>query len=339
MNKPIATAWHSAFCEHILERYRLGSLPHAVLVYGVKGIAKKQAVDAVAQSLLCQNIIDGQACGVCHACQLYITGNHPNVTRLSPEKNEEKNTQSPIKIDQIRELSNKLIMTSQYQGPNIAVINQADMMNHFAANSLLKTLEEPTANTIIFLITDKPSQLLATIRSRCQSYLLNKPSSDAALSWLKQQTKATDKEYSQALDIASGAPLVALDVLENDVIKHRLALIESLLAMLNNQCTIAQTTEQSLKLDFQQCAYFIQNFLADIIRLHHSDDKENILNLDLVKHIKQLSIKVSVKHAYLLLDDVNNMLKTYNASINVQLMLESFFASWHNMTIAGTKTV
>ncbi len=339
ISRAIPMSWHQAFYQHISERYRLGSLPHAVLVYGEEGIGKAQAVNNVAQSLLCQRVVGAEACGECQPCQLYQGFNHPNFTRLAPEKNDEKKTQSPIKIDQIRDLSSKLVMTSQYEGPNIAVIEQADMMNHFAANSLLKTLEEPTSNTIIFLITSQLSKLLPTIRSRCQSYSLKKASADEAIEWLKeQQLDASDKEYLQALQIAGGAPLTALAILENDVIAQRLSLIESILSLLNNQSTIAQVVELTLKMDFLQSLSFVQNFLADVIRLHQTADKMSIVNVDLAKFIKQLSAKVTPRDAYLLLDELNTMLKNYNASINTQLMLESFFASWHNMLTNNTKT-
>ncbi len=335
--------WYSELHEHVLQRYRLGNLPHALLIQGEEGIAKTEAITQLSKGLLCQNLRDNEACGECASCELFEAGSHPNLSRLTTEKNVEKKTESPIKIDQIRELSTKLVMTSHFSGPNIAIVEQAEKMNHFAANALLKTLEEPTDNTVIFLICSQPSQLLPTIRSRCQAYTLTQPTTEQSMSWLAAQCEELEvpgkleDTMKQALLIANGAPLRALGFIEDNFIDQRSSLLELLSAFLANKCTVSQLVTEAKEIDFQSLINLLQSVLQDSSRWQHIEDKETLSNKDTLKFIKQISNTHSQALLYFLQDELCTLLKTHNASINTQLMLESFFSTWHNELVNQIK--
>ena len=333
----IPSSWHEALQQHIIERYRLGNLPHAMLIHGHQGIGKLQAVLRVSQALLCQKPQGVMPCGQCQACQLFMQRTHPNFIHLAPEVNVEKKTQSPIKIDQIRDLSEKLVMTSQYSGPNIALIDQAHSMNLFAANALLKTLEEPTSNTLLLLVTHQPSQLLATIRSRCQAYLLSKPDENEALTWLQSQDDVDEKQALQSLAMADGAPLRALQFIQDKTNDSYNQFVQVLADLFQSQATIKQAAEQGMSMDFSLCVQCLQNILLDMLKLQQVNDNNTIKNKGMSKIIRQLSQTLALQQVYTLQDQLNSMLRTHNASINAQLMLESFLATWHNMFINHTK--
>jgi DNA polymerase-3 subunit delta' len=103
----------------------------------------------------------------------------PDLHRLRPE--EEKRT---ISVDQVRELTAALALTPHQAQAKVVVIEAADAMTVEAANALLKFLEEPTRDTYLLLLAERPGRLPATIRSRCQRLALRGPSLSAARDWL-----------------------------------------------------------------------------------------------------------------------------------------------------------
>ena len=119
-------------------------------------------------ALCTQRGADGRACGACRGCQLRAAGSHPDLVRVTLGLRDDGKLRTEIIIDQIRALSQRLSMSSQFGGAQLALVDPADRMNASAANALLKTLEEPASATVIVLVADDPARLPATIRSRCQ---------------------------------------------------------------------------------------------------------------------------------------------------------------------------
>lgn len=158
--------WQQALFNQIKKRYQQHRLPHALLFAGEKGVGKKNFSDQLVHYLLCSERGD-QACGHCHACELFMAGHHPDFLCLSPEDNK------MIKVDEVRALSKFVNTSSQYQQAKIVLIQHADRMNTAASNALLKTLEEPANNVYLMLLVERPSFLPATIRSRCQIYRID----------------------------------------------------------------------------------------------------------------------------------------------------------------------
>jgi DNA polymerase-3 subunit delta' len=104
---------------------------------------------------------------------------HPDLYRLRPE--EEKRT---IQVEQVRDLIAALALTPHLAGSKVVIIEQAEAMTTGAANALLKSLEEPTPNTYLFLLAERPGWLPATIRSRCQQLAIRPPTPEVAATWL-----------------------------------------------------------------------------------------------------------------------------------------------------------
>ena len=145
--------------EQLMRSAQAGRIVHALLFCGPHGTGKKSMARLFARASLCQG--EGEKpCGICPACKKCLNDSHPDVHFVAPEKN-------TIKVDQIRELIEKLNLTSYEGGKKIAIIDRADSMNESAQNALLKTLENPTGDTLFFLLTDAPGALLPTIVSRC----------------------------------------------------------------------------------------------------------------------------------------------------------------------------
>jgi len=151
---------HRKILELLTRVVQTKRLAHAYVFSGPEGIGKRLTAVALAKNLLCSSG-GGRNCGTCSACIQVDRGSHPDFMMVEPEK-------GVITIDSIRNLKRELSRKSFSGGYKVCLIDDADKMNLQAENALLKTLEEPTPDTVIILITGKPYHLLPTVLSRCQ---------------------------------------------------------------------------------------------------------------------------------------------------------------------------
>ena len=235
MSATVMLPWQTAQWNSLAQRAERGSLPHALLLAGAEGLGKRAFAEAFVRARLCANPNNGHACGNCKACALLQAGTHPDRMLVTFELNSEGKPRKEIVVEQIRLLSARLAMASQLGGWQIAVIDPADAMNPAAANALLKTLEEPTASSLIVLIADQPWRLPATIRSRCQRIDFSAPAREEAEAWLRAQG-VHDPQY--ALDAAGGNPGRALAFAQGGELQRRDSVAKDLLALARGRATI-----------------------------------------------------------------------------------------------------
>jgi len=200
-------------------------LPHALLIHGPAGTGKRALAEHFAQFLLCEEVAEKRRpCGRCSACRWFTSGNHPDLRWLEPEAiakppavdegdQEGRSARSAkpsleIKVEQVRGLAEFLNIGSHRGRHRIALIHPAEDMNLHAANSLLKSLEEPPSGAVFVLVSHRPARLLPTIRSRCVAVPVGLPSPEGAETWLRENG-VTDA--GRWLAFAGGAPLRALE--------------------------------------------------------------------------------------------------------------------------------
>ena len=146
------------------------NVAHAYLFHGQESIGKKQIAIELAKSLNCASPIKGNACDECASCRKIENRTHPDFFFVEPVKNTPTAREAVIKIEAIRELQRKLAF-HPYEGKvKVAIIDDADPMNLQAANSFLKTLEEPPSHVKFIFATTDPYKIPPTIISRCQRY-------------------------------------------------------------------------------------------------------------------------------------------------------------------------
>lgn len=183
-----------------------GSLGHAYLVGVHSGYGGDQLAIEMAQIALCSTPTEQGACHVCKACQLIQAKTHPDFYQVVADGHQ-------IKVDQIRELCQKLTSTSQQGGRRVAVISQCEKLNQASANALLKTLEEPGKETLLILQSDTPARLMATIKSRCQLIHFQKPSIKDIATWLVTD-EAPSHDITWCLPVMGG-PIELASALES----------------------------------------------------------------------------------------------------------------------------
>ncbi|MGL4767831.1 MAG: DNA polymerase III subunit delta' [Formosimonas sp.] len=185
--------WHTA----LFDTWRqLAQHAHAYLVVAPQDTGGEQLLHSMAASVLCETPAAPQACGTCASCQLIRAHSHPDFRVVRPSiwdvqhEIEELRPEKPskeISIAQIRELANMVNQTSHRGGQRVIVLYPAHKLNANAANALLKTLEEPPANTLFLLLAHDVRQILPTIVSRCQRLTAPAPTLEAASAYLTQQ--------------------------------------------------------------------------------------------------------------------------------------------------------
>jgi len=203
---------------------RVERLPHALLIHGPVGVGKRALAEHFAQFLLCEGPSGARPCSRCDGCRWFVAGNHPDVRWLEPEaitkaaatdaEEEDRGTTRPakpsleIKVEQVRALAEFLNVGSHRGRHRIALVHPAEDMNLHAANSLLKSLEEPPPGAVFVLVSHRPARLLPTIRSRCVALPVGLPEREAAEAWLRASDVA---DAGRWLAFSGGAPLRALE--------------------------------------------------------------------------------------------------------------------------------
>ena len=253
------------------------SWPHALLLHGRAGIGKLQFAQHLAQSLLCESPTEShEPCGHCVACLWFSQGNHPDYRAVLPEAlagelsgdekpdaEEGKKTKVPskeIKIDQTLALMSFLSVSSHRGGARVVLLYPAEAINTFAANALLKTLEEPPAGVTFILVSARIDRLLPTVISRCRQWPMTLPATAVAVQWLAQQGV---EQPAALLAEAGGAPLTALALASDE----NRALRDFALAQLaaGPACDAFACAESLQKLPVPMVLGWLQRWLYDLL--------------------------------------------------------------------------
>ena len=214
---------------HILHRaIETQHIAHAYLFTGPEGVGKKKTALALAQYLNCTNKPPGsvQSCGICSSCIQAESGSQPDIIVLEPDGNS-------IKIEQIRTLLSKVSLRNYDSAYKVIIINDAHLMTDQAANCLLKTLEEPTDNTVFLLITAQIQNLPITILSRCQQIQFHTLSPALIQELLQQQYPAQQSRIGLTAALAGGSMHTAEELLANEELSQTRQDFYQLLAKLD----------------------------------------------------------------------------------------------------------
>ncbi|MCE2396804.1 DNA polymerase III subunit delta', partial [Candidatus Poribacteria bacterium] len=151
---------HRQTLEQLYHAIASNRVAGAYLFVGIANVGKETIALHFAKTINCLTS-DAGACGTCLACRKADDGNHPDLQIIRPSG-------AWIKIDQIRDLQKRIIYRPLEGARKVYILTEAERMNLEAANCLLKTLEEPPADSVLILLTTNLDALLPTIRSRCQ---------------------------------------------------------------------------------------------------------------------------------------------------------------------------
>ena len=313
--------WQTAQWDQLLRQRSMNKLAHGLLLSGVEGLGKLDFALRLAAAVLCQQPTeDGQACGHCASCQLVAAGNHPDFYLLQAEERGKA-----IKVDEIRQLSAQLNLTSQYAGYKVAVLADAHNMNINAANSLLKTLEEPASDALLILVSSNPQKLPVTVRSRCQTINFSIPETSQALQWLVNE--GIDQP-EKCLALAHGAPLLARDLQQQALLSEHQQLISSLLEVAQHKSVIDKA-ELLNKLTQSNLLSWFYDWIQDLIKLHQCGESAKLVHESYKTDLLRLVAKSTLSGLYEMLDQLIKNRQLQSIPLNTQLLWEDLLLSWY----------
>ena len=196
--------WLRGLQQALEESISRDRLAHAVLIQVSPGRGGEWLARWLAARLYCGSATRPLPCGECLNCRRVASGEQPDLTLVQPIEESKE-----IRIDQVRELTTQLALTSHAGGRKDVIITPADKLNRAAANALLKTLEEPTRGSLLLLVTGEPSRLPATVQSRCMRLIAPRPARAELVEWLRAQRPGST-DWNAVLEVLGDEPLVAL---------------------------------------------------------------------------------------------------------------------------------
>jgi DNA polymerase-3 subunit delta' len=225
-----------------------------------------------------------------------------------------------IGIEQIRTLVSELALTSYAGRGKVAVIDPANAMTASAANSLLKTLEEPPGNALLILIADRTGRLPATIFSRCQRFRIDLPAAEEAIRWLDQVRPG--QRWGRLLREAGNAPLAALAAAERQ--EDAAGLERDFVALANHQAAPLEVAGRwaghEPEFVLQWLARRVQDCIRGIFGGLSASDAAG-LGQSVLQHIDRQNL-------FCYLDTINGLKGQPAGSFNLLLTLESLLIDW-----------
>ncbi len=296
------------------------SYPQALLFEGERGVGKRLAAEIFAQMVLCDApLIDaGAPCGHCLPCQKIQNRNHPDFMPIAPEGN-------AIKIDQVREMQQRIIYKPASGLKKIIFIDPAEKMNPAAANGLLKTLEEPPPYALLILISAEGGSLLPTMRSRCQIVPFHPLSFSQVRKVIMQEKGYTEMDAHLVAATAFGR-LGMARTLEIEAARQmdeqRYVLIEcaDFFETAANFSQDRETLEDALQ--------YLMHWFRDVLLVKSLNEEKNVSDINLYfpwRHtaIKAWAEQMTSSEIHDLWEDMQRVLAAQNRNVNRPLSLET----------------
>lgn len=313
--------WQQDQWQRIQHARAESGLSHAYLLEGIDGLGKRDFALALAGALLCREAREGGgACGHCRDCQQLRAGSHPDLMRVAPAHGKRS-----IVVDQVRELNETLGMRSHHGGYRIAILEPAERLTESAANSLLKTLEEPGPATLLLLVTAHPAALPATVRSRCQRLTFAVPPRSAAESWLTEQGRG---DAAPLLGLAGGAPLMALELDEQAFLPLRQSLVHQLQELVAHRLDPVRVAGDWAEHDTEAIVRWLTVWCMDLLRLRVTGSSARLAQPDLEAELGRLAPPLDLRGLFSYVDLVQRTAPALQGGINRRQLLELLLIPW-----------
>jgi len=325
--------------------------PSALLFAGGEGTGKRTAAHAFAQTLFCrafhrgggveknpheipvQTVID--PCGECLSCRKMMDKNHPDFSIVEPDG-------STIKVDQIRAMEEKIIFKPMESPKKVILIDPADKMNVSAANSLLKTLEEPPLHAMIILIASRPASLPETVLSRCQKVYFY-PLSQTRLQSILMEEKGWTAEEALMVATLSGGRLGEALSMETSTAK---AMEAERHALLSEETLIHHETLFEVAAQFsrdkeilEKTLSYLMEWFRDVLVFHSlqspgEDSASRFVHAWRYKDLRQWAGRMGPEATWTFLEDVHKIQMAQNRNLNRTLSLETLLLCLRERVIA-----
>lgn len=282
-------------------------MPHALLLEGPAGLGKRQFAWRIAGLAL--------DIGSDPTVDEYNVPQHADLHFLTLEDDKKQ-----IGVDAVRNLCRALEMTSHSGGYKVAVIDPADAMTRQAANSLLKTLEEPTPDTLLVLVRARLDTLPVTIASRCQRIRFPIPDADIAQKWLGD--RIPDVNPARLLALAGGSPMRAIKLHGRGMDDLDRRFHRDILEIASGAADPVSVAEQWAKQDLADCLDWLNVFVCRVIARKTAGGVAGAADL------QNLIDTLGLERLYWYLDDLQAARRRSRFALGSQSVLEGLLIPW-----------
>ncbi|EGL35240.1 DNA polymerase III, subunit gamma and tau [Parvimonas sp. oral taxon 110 str. F0139] len=286
---------------HIVEilknQIRTGNLGHAYLFSGIRGTGKTSCAKIFARAVNCLNPIDGNPCNECENCKMILEDKALEVVEMDAASNR--------RIDDIRELKEKVIYPPQIVKYKVYIIDEAHMITNEGFNALLKILEEPPKHLIFILATTEIDKLPDTIISRCQRFEFKRINNSDIVENINYVLNNLNVEIEE-----DGINLIS--ELSSGAMRDALSLLDQVVATGKDKITIDDINEclglVNLNMLFELSKSILNSSKNETIEtfrnlVKNGKTPHNII-IDLIKHFRNIILVKSIKKELTTLNDV-----------------------------------
>ncbi len=311
---------HKDIINYIRSAVTENKVSHAYILNGERGSGKKMLASLFATTLLCEKQ-GPDPCNECHSCRQAESGNHPDIIRVTHEK---PNT---ISVEDIRRQVNEDIQIRPYQRPyKIYIIAEADLMTVQAQNALLKTIEEPPAYAVIFLLTENAEALLPTITSRCVMLKLRNIRDTLIRKYLMETMHVPDYKADMCTAFAQGnmgrAIMLASSDHFNEIREEAVQLLKYINEMDISEITKAIRKINTYKLEINDYLDIIMIWYRDVLLYKATKDMDKVVFKDQITYIQERAKKSSYEGIELILESLEKAKTRLRANVSVDLVME-----------------
>ena len=286
---------------HIVEilknQIKTGNLGHAYLFSGIRGTGKTSCAKIFARAVNCLNPKDGNPCNECENCKMILNDKALEVVEMDAASNR--------RIDDIRELKEKVIYPPQIVKYKVYIIDEAHMITNEGFNALLKILEEPPKHLIFILATTEIDKLPDTIISRCQRFEFKRIHNLDIVENIKYILNNLNVEVEEdginlISELSSGAMRDALSLLDQVVATGK----EKITVEDINECLGLANLNKLFELSNSILNSSKNETIETFRNLVENGKTPNNIIIDLIKHFRNIVLVKSIKKELTTLNDV-----------------------------------
>jgi len=301
-----------------------GRLHHAYLFVGPEGVGKRTIALALAQALHCGEAGD-DFCGRCADCARIRDRNHPDVRLVETLAGKKE-----IGIQQIRDVEKALNYRSFSGKRKIAIVDPATALNLSSQNALLKTLEEPPADSLLILLAANAGGLLPTLRSRCMRLSFAPLERDAVARFLTARKEVAHEEAQFLAAMSMGSLGAALKLDQEEFVERRRSWAETLSSLTAGDYRGAGAAAEAIAGNKEEALRFLEwagTWYRDLAVHAVTGNPEALVNVDMRAQIMAQSAAGSVERALSSFAQTGQAAAAIQRNLNRRMVLEKFLFS------------
>lgn len=312
--------------KEILQRLLARGRVNQTLIFaGPDGVGKRQFALSLAKAVNCQKAPAGayaaDSCDECSVCRRIDSGNYGDVMVIRPDG-------QFIKIAQTREMAEEVYFRPREGRQRFFIIDGADRLREEAANSLLKTLEEPPPTSTIILVTSRPDALLLTIRSRAQRLNFTPLSVAEMEKYLAENYPRPAPDTALLARVTEGriGQATAFDLSVYRQERRTLIELLELLAVGEDRLRLLKAAEylgKKEREDFEKQLGLAASLLRDLFMLAAGQGRDSIVNIDAADRLEPLAQKVGLRRLMSWAEKFDELRTNLRVNINRQVGAEA----------------